>query len=75
LPSSRKAFIYFIFLLNNCNSNVSKITNKAFNYIKYLDFKILKIITINNIVKLDNSILYNCILLLQVLKKAIAKMD
>ncbi len=52
-----------------------KITNKVFDCIEYLDFEILEIITTNNIVKLDSFILYNCILLLQTLKKAIAKID
>lgn len=52
-----------------------KITNKAFNCIKYLDFEILKVITINNANKLDNSILYKYILLLQMLKKVVAKIN
>ena len=48
---------------------MSKITNKAFNYIKYLDFEIIKIITINNVVELNSFVLYDCTLLLQTLKK------
>jgi len=68
LFSLKKAFICITFSLNNCNFNISKITNKAFNYIKYLDFEILKIITIDNIVELNSFVLYDCILLLQTLK-------
>jgi len=60
-------------LLDSCSSNISKITNKVSNCIEYSDFKILKIIITNNIVKLDSSILYNCILLLQILKKQLQK--
>lgn len=52
-----------------------KITNKVFDCIEYLDFEILEIITTNNIVELDSSILYSCTLLLQASKKAIAKID
>lgn len=75
LSSSRKASICFISFLDNCNSIMLKITNKAFNCIKYLDFEILKVITINNANKLDNSILYKYILLLQMLKKVVAKIN
>jgi len=52
-----------------------KILHKVFDYIKYLDFKMLKIITINNAIKLDNFILYKCTLLLQALKKVVAKIN
>ncbi len=52
-----------------------KITNKVLNRIKCLDFKMLKIITIDNVIKLDSFILYKCTLLLQALKDAIIKID
>jgi len=52
-----------------------KITNKVLNRVKYLDFEMLEVITINNVVELNNSILYDCTLLLQASKKAIAKIN
>jgi len=67
--------IYFISLLDNCNSNVSKITNKALNCVKCLDFEMLEIVTIDNAIKLDNSILYECMLLSQTLKKVVTKIN
>ncbi len=52
-----------------------KITNKISNYIKCLDFEMLKVITTNNAIKLDNFVLYKCTLLLQASKKVVAKID
>ena len=40
-----------------------------------LDFEILKVITTNNAIELNNFILYKYILLLQALKKVIAKIN
>jgi len=54
---------------------MSKITNKTSDRVEYLDFEIFEIITIDNVNKLDNSILYSCTLLLQTSKKAVAKID
>lgn len=75
LFSLKKAFICFISLLDNCNSNILKITNKVFDYINCLDFEIFKIITTNNAIKLNDFVLYKYILLLQALKKVVAKIN
>lgn len=52
-----------------------KITNKVLNRIKYLDFEILEVITIDNAIKLNSFILYKYTLLLQASKKIVAKID
>jgi hypothetical protein len=52
-----------------------KIINKVSNCIKYLEFEIFKVITTNNAIKLNNSILYKYTLLLQTLKKVVAKIN
>lgn len=75
LPSSRKASICFTSSSNSCNLNVPKITNKVFDLVKYLDFEVLGVITIDNVVELDGSVPYGCTLPSQAPKEAAAKVD